>query len=410
MRQWLKTMIPVSPAFSSNLFTDHFLPGGGRDRALLDRFGSGPQRLNTIALEGPPYNRGLVHGKILKEQIHEVIRLWKVELAQDYGGDADAFIARFVRQTSFIPAIKKWTPDLLDEVMGVADGCGIDFDTLFVFQLADEYWMYGRDIAANRCSSLGFCRNGKTPAIIAQNMDLECFRDGFQVVLHIKPEDSDLEAFILSHAGFIGFNGLNSKAIGVCCNTLSQLAYCRDGLPVACIVRGVLQQRTAGDAIAFLHRIRHASGQNYIIGSPEKVHAFECSANKITSYKPSTEEDTVWHTNHPLANDDYNAKYIALQQNKEEFAKDQENTWIRLQSVERRLSGSSVVKGLDLIKTTLASQDSAEHPVCRPVTKKDWFTFASTIMILSAEPEFHVAAGPPDVTPYEKFSFRPRAN
>ena len=57
---------------------------------------------------------------------------------------------------------------------------------------------------------------------------------------------------MLTHAGLIGLNGLNSAAIGVCCNTLKQLANCRDGLPVACVVRGVLRQETAAAAVDFL--------------------------------------------------------------------------------------------------------------------------------------------------------------
>jgi hypothetical protein len=54
----------------------------------------------------------------------------------------------------------------------------------------------------------------------------------------------------------------------------------------------------------------------------------------------------------------------------------------------------------------LASRDSAEYPVSRPKkTKAASFTFASTIMVLSENPVFHVAPGPPDVTAYETLSF-----
>ena len=38
-------------------------------------------------------------------------------------------------------------------------------------------------------------------------------------------------------------------------------------------------------------------------------------------------------------------------------------------------------------------------------TKGAAFTFASTIMVLSDVPAFHVAPGPPDVTAYETLSF-----
>jgi isopenicillin-N N-acyltransferase-like protein len=363
------------------------------------------EKLKVLALEGPPYNRGLVHGKTLKEQIHEAVRLWKNELAQEYSMEADSFIRHFVQQTDYAPAMKKWAPGLLEEIEGIAGGSGLDFDTVFVFQLADEYWVNGEDITRNKCSSLGFSKDGELPAYVAQNMDLECFRDGFQVVLHIRHSDLDLESFVLSQAGFIGFNGMNDKAVGICCNTLSQLSHCRDGLPVACIIRGVLQRQTEDDAVAFLRCVKHASGQNYVIGGPGKVYDFECSANTITPYRPEAGGNAVWHTNHPLVNEDYDAKYRALLKEKEKLVEDQEDTWVRLESLEKRLTKRSVVRGVNLIKTTLAARDAAKHPVCRRVTKKDWFTFASTIMMLSATPEFHVAPGPPDMTPYERLSF-----
>jgi isopenicillin-N N-acyltransferase like protein len=273
-----------------------------------------PERpgLKVLVLDGTPHQRGLVHGRTMKAQIHEIVRLWKAQLADAFKMDADAFIRRFVRQTDFLPAIKKWTPDLLDEIRGMADGAGIDFDTMLVLQLPDECFINGSAIAGNRCSSLGFGKSAGRPAMVAQNMDVPSFADGFQLVLHVKEAHSDLEAFVLTQAGCIGLNGLNNRAIGICCNALWQLSSSRDGLPVACIVRGVLQQRTEEDAVAFLHKIKHASGQNYLLGGPAHAYGFECSAKRIGRFQPNGRDDAVWHTNHPLVNDDYTAQYRAL--------------------------------------------------------------------------------------------------
>ena len=98
----------------------------------------------------------------------------------------DTFINRFMKATNYIPAIKKHTPDLLEEIKGIAEGADIDFDTIFVFQFFDEVGAQGESVAANRCSSLGLSHKDGEPTIVAQNNDLEIFRDGYQVVLHIK--------------------------------------------------------------------------------------------------------------------------------------------------------------------------------------------------------------------------------
>lgn len=361
-------------------------------------------RVRVVVLEGSAYQRGLTHGRALKEEIAEVLRLWRADLKKQYKAEPDTFVKRFLAATNYLPAIRKWTPELLDEVRGIAEGAGVAFETMLVFQLVDEYWVQGAQVGAERCSSLGIGKRGKRPALVAQNMDVENYRDGFQVVLHVKHADSDLESFVLTCAGMIGVNGMNNRAVGLCCNTIDQLTNSRDGLPVAFIVRGVLSQRSEADAVAFLHRVKHASGQNYVLGGPDKAYSFECSAGKVIPFRPEGRAGGVWHTNHPLANDDYTAGYREALRRK--AGGKPGSSAVRLKCLEDRLGNAKADWTLALVKATLASKDSADHPVCVPKGKKAAFTFASTIMVLSPDrPEFHVAPGPPDVTAYEVLTF-----
>ena len=377
--------------------------GGGLAKSVVTLT---PKTHPVLLLEGSAYDRGLTHGKQLKTQIHDVVRLWKEDIHTRHGVDPVDFINRFVAKTAYDTAIKKWVPDILDEIRGIADGAEIDFNTMFVFQFVDEYWAQGERIARERCSSLGFNAEEGQPAYVAQTNDLETFRDGFQIVLRIKEKGSDLESLVHSNAGCIGWNGVNNKSIGICVNTVSQLDNCRDGLPVNCIVRGVLMQQSEADAVAFLQRIKHASGANYIVGGPDKVYCFECSAGKVVQFTPRGQENVVWHTNHPLVNDDYNPPYKALLASGQKIEGD-ENTKTRLECLERRLGKSPAGSRLDLIKATLSSKDSSQHPICgsRGRSGAKFFTFAATIMVLSDQPTLYATFGPPDEAPFEQFSF-----
>jgi len=358
-----------------------------------------------LLLQGSPYERGLAHGETLRSQIHEVVGRWKGEVAHMYQMDADQAIARFIRGTDFAPAIQRWTPDLLDEIQGIAAGADMDWETILAFQLLDEMWSNEDVFYAEHCSSLGFPAQASEPAYVAQNVDVESFRDGFQVLLHIKHADSDLESFVLSTAGLIGFNGMNNRSVGICCNALVPLRGCRDGLPVACIVRGVLQQPSAQEAVTFLQTIHHASGQNYIVGGPAQVVDLECSANQVVPFGSTGPRGVVWHTNHPLANSDYNAWYEA------ESNPFLPNSTARYQSMEHRLIDPPRGTRLDQIKEILTSKDSAENPICGSkgehelYTRLAMFTFASTIMVLGDEPALFVSFGPPDTAPYRRFEF-----
>src|SRR5262249_2790948 len=130
---------------------------------------SKPKGKSTIVvLEGPPYNRGLVYGQTLKDEIQQLMARWKRNLHETYKMDADAFIKKFYAKTDYVSAMKKWTPDLLEEVRGLADGVGVDQQTMLVFQFVDEYWVNGEDIAAEHCSAIGVGRRGNRPAMVAQ--------------------------------------------------------------------------------------------------------------------------------------------------------------------------------------------------------------------------------------------------
>lgn len=79
--------------------------------------------------------------------------------------------------------VAKYCPDLLEEVKGIAAGSGLDFDTIFAYQLLPEEWVFETTVnqpvvRAEHCSIVGVRSN---PPLLAQNMDINRFYDGGQV-------------------------------------------------------------------------------------------------------------------------------------------------------------------------------------------------------------------------------------
>src|SRR4249920_3848846 len=109
-------------------------------------------------------------------------------------------------------------------------------------------------------------------------MDLDAWMDGYQVIMHIKQNGETPEQYIVTCAGVITFNGINEYGIGVCVNTLMQLSASDEGLPVAFVIRGLLAKKKGSEALHFLQSVKHASGQNYILGAVDSVYDFEASA------------------------------------------------------------------------------------------------------------------------------------
>jgi len=149
-----------------------------------------------------------------------------------------------LRHTDFLTAIRKHAPDLLEEVRGIAVGAIQPVELLLASQFMDEEWAYRRRLQAaetpEKCSSVAVTRSGLT--WIGQNMDLGDYTDGHQVLTRIAPSGVEAGALIFTIGGMIGLMGVNSRGVGVCVNFLPQLANSPQGLPVAFVIRRLLQE------------------------------------------------------------------------------------------------------------------------------------------------------------------------
>jgi isopenicillin-N N-acyltransferase like protein len=365
----------------------------------------------VIELNGNGYQRGLQHGKVLKTEIAEVFTKWKNSIQSDFKQNADSVIANFLKETNFEPAIKKWTPEIYDEIRGIAEGSGQSYNDALTFQLLDEFWVYFnrlKNTQKHHCSGIGVAARDTHPAYVSQNMDLESFMNGYQVLLHIASTPNEPEQYVLSCAGLVALNGVNSKGIALCMNTLMDLNASTDGLPVACIVRGVLAQKDPESAMKFLKTVPHASGQNYVFGAFDKVYDFEGSAKKVVRYLPDpTNEALVYHTNHAMANDDIKPWFQEYHKKIASGNAKDDNSFARFTSLKNRLNQAPTNVSDDKIKETLRSKDDPKNPVC--ATYKEGisgFTFSSVIFTLGKNPSIQLTNGSPDQSEYVLHTFK----
>ena len=81
--------------------------------------------------------------------------------------------------------------------------------------------------------------------------------------------------------------------------------------------------------------MRHASGQNYTLGGSGQVAYFEASANKVVEVDPPNSRSFIFHTNHPVANEDYSPE--GMQEMSQPNPAD--NTRTRYQALRSHLAG-----------------------------------------------------------------------
>jgi len=363
----------------------------------------------VIELKGDSYDRGLQHGTLLKKEIAAVFAKWKINIRNTTKKDPDSVLAAFRAATNFEPVTRKYTPGLLDEMKGIATGSGQAYEDVFAFQLVDEFWVY-LDKQANtdnhHCSGMGVPATANHPAYIAQNLDLENYMHGFQVLLHFAPTATEPEQYILSCAGLVALSGMNEKGIGLCLNTLMELQASEDGLPVAFIIRGVLGKQNGKDAMHFLKTVKHASGQNYILGIADSVYNFEASSSQVVRFLPKPGESAVvYHTNHALVNHDVKDWYKKYHE-KILSGEAKGNSEVRFAALEQRLNKQPADISTDVIKATLRSKDNERNPVCRTFREGGGgFTFSSLLYTLGGKRSVQLTYGSPDKSEYREYFF-----
>lgn len=348
-----------------------------------------------MGLEGTARERGRCHGETLRGPIAELVTELGEFVGPLVGTDIHTLSRRVLAETGFAAAAQRWTPELLEEIGGIAEGSGIPRDTILALQFLEEMsWFIQRLFGAHpdgQCTVLGAFDQGDYPAILAQNADNPDFFSGRQTLLHVKHSGSPREAFVLTIPGLIGAYGLNSRGVGVGVN---EMVHCMnkstEGLGTQFVARGILARSTVEEAIEFVRAVKHASGNTFTIGGPGRVTAYECGPGKVVPFIPGEAATVTYHTNHPLANDDRAPG---------EPPPDP-GSHARLEALERRLGQAQWPLTVEAAKDILSGHDSEEYPVCRhDVTR------FSLVMELSARPVLHVATGPPCRSEFWTFTF-----
>ncbi|MBT2270092.1 C45 family autoproteolytic acyltransferase/hydolase [Rhodococcus qingshengii] len=248
--------------------------------------------MSIIECVGRGRARGRAHGEQARDMIHIALDRWRE--------GTSSHSRHHVAATGLLTAVETAVPDLAEEMRGIAEAAAVPFAEILAYNFMDEQWWLHREHLELGCSVLG--RVDTNGAILAQNMDLPQFMDGSQIIVRIRQPDAP-ETLVLSSAGMIGLTGINAAGVGVCVNTLGMLRHSGAGLPVAAAIRGALTYSSRADAISFLQRIPHASGQHYAVIDTHGIHGIECSASQVVDSCP-TDSSVLLHTNHPLANND----------------------------------------------------------------------------------------------------------
>lgn len=251
--------------------------------------------LPVIEVKGSPYEMGFQFGKACQGQIRkqlqanlEVINLYEPLTIDAIASQAEAYV---------VP-VEEFSPHLLEEVRGIADGAGICFGEAFSLQLFAELVFSKASGVAQGCT--GFAISAMASAtrqpFLGQNVDSLPSLEPLSFMVRRIPEHGP-RSLMVSFAGFIAYVGINSEGLGMTINQLLSPGF-RIGVPVFFLMRKFFEGTSVADWLQLLDRTTIASSLNYIVADREGIADVETT---VQSYAVLSEDrGFLVHTNHYL--------------------------------------------------------------------------------------------------------------
>src|SRR4051812_36327086 len=160
-------------------------------------------------MAGTPRERGLAYGESAKPLIREAAARWQAGA----GARCDEVLHALIDRTEFVTTARQLTPDLVDEIAGIAHAAAVDERLIWALNLLDEDWWVRRRLDAGPgCSALVLQGGGHQRTLLAQNMDFPDGGDDLQVVLEIGPHENGPRVLAPAYAGIVATNAMNETA------------------------------------------------------------------------------------------------------------------------------------------------------------------------------------------------------
>lgn len=264
----------------------------------------------------------------------------------------------------FLPFLQKTCPAYLEEIQGVADGAGVEFETILALNVRTEI---GYGLLNDGCTA--FAWKTKTNSFIAQNWDWDVEQANNIIRMKIV-QDGKPTIHMMTEGGIIGKIGMNSAGLGVTLNAVSARGIAFDKLPCHLALRSALESTSLQEAKAKLSRAGVASACHITVADTQEGSiGFENTAFDQIELQMVNGINT--HSNHlvkPHATDD-----------KEMLA----DSPFRLDRVRELLSGIGEDPTMPQLRDVLKDEKSAPCSINRSTSEKSTLaTLFSIVMDL----------------------------
>ncbi len=248
-----------------------------------------------VRIKGSHRAMGQQMGEAIAPQIHHSIENAKQLIDGTYSVLELDWDGATIQARKYLPFAQERYAKYVDEMMGIAEGAGADFDDLMVLTSMEAVTMDALHLT--KCTS--FAVNGDRTAdghvLVAHNEDWLPEDESDVCVIHATPDDEP-PFLAMTYGGLLPNIGFNAAGIAQCCDSVYP-SDPRIGIPRVVVSRAVLGARTPADAIRHMLVTHRAAGYNHLLAHESgELYNVEVSARRFAILYGH--EGCVAHTNH----------------------------------------------------------------------------------------------------------------
>jgi len=174
------------------------------------------------------------------------------------------------RALQHVDAIEKYDMELIEEMEGVAEGAGVDFEDILALNARSEIALgdYGGKGFSDGCTAIATYPPVSEDVIIGQNWDWQGRQRNSLLLMEIQQKDKP-NVTMVTEGGIIGKIGFNSEGIGLCFNALLTDKKSND-VPIHLGLRAVLNSRHLPEAVSRVKDGQIAATASFIIGKADE--------------------------------------------------------------------------------------------------------------------------------------------
>lgn len=245
-----------------------------------------------MTASGSARDIGLAHGRQIPNRIRICIANYKRLFLET--AEADWPTSRG-RALEYVPSLESQEPDLVEEMHGIAEGAGVDFEDILTLNLRSEICLTN---FTDGCTSLVIRSTDASDVFVAQNWDWVGEAGDSTAFFDIR-KDGKPRVLMLGEAGIVAKFGFNDAGVGICMNAIRCGSVNKNALPVHLAMRRVLECSTFQEALEMLEKKGVASCVNFAIADRAgRLATIECTPKGLAPILPGTGTNVTFHTNH----------------------------------------------------------------------------------------------------------------